>query len=162
VEVATLARAARSTHYFSLLVVGPAELATDLVGSQAERAVIAMPALTPRQVVTYLDGWLRATRSPVAPPLVVTIDAALIIGHRTGGNLAKINALVREVIASGGPVLTSWDAWTAQTDATVLGAPPVRPLGWPTPEALRLINQCRAAAGLAGRGALDGAPGAPD
>ena len=162
VEVATLARAARSTHYFSLLVVGPPELATDLVGSQAERAVVALPALTPRQVVAYLDSWLRATRSPVAPPLVVTIDAALIIGHRTAGNLARINALAREMIATGEPVLTSWDAWTAQTDAAVLGAPPIRPPGWPTPEALRLINQCRAAAGLAGRGVPEGAPGAPD
>src|SRR6185369_706135 len=156
VEVATLARAARSTHYFSLLVVGPAELSADLVGSQAASAVVAIPALPPRQVVTYIDCWLRATRSPDAPPLVVTIDAALIIGHRTGGNLERINALAREMIANGGPVVTSWDDWTAQTDAANLGAPPVRPPGWPTPEALHLINQCRAAAGLARRGAPDG------
>jgi len=147
-EVATLARAARSTRYFSLLVVGPAELAADLGGHPAS-AVIAMPPLTPRQVVTYIESWLRATRSPDAPPLVVTVDAGLIVGHRTDGNLERINALAREMLASGGPVLTSWDAWVAPGDAAALVRPPV----WPTPEVLQLINQCRAAAGLAERGA---------
>ena len=151
-EVATLARAARSTRYFSLLVVGPAELAADLGGHPAS-AVIAMPPLTPRQVVTYIESWLRATRSPDAPPLVVTVDAGLIVGHRTDGNLERINALAREMLAGGGPVLTSWDAWVAPGDAAGLVAALVRPPVWPTPEVLQLINQCRAAAGLAERGA---------
>lgn len=151
-EVATLARAARSTHYFSLLVVGPAELAADL-GAQPDSAVIAMPPLTPRQVVQYIESWLRATRSPDAPPLVVTVDAGLITGHHTAGNLERINTLAREMIASGGPVLTSWDAWVALDNAAGLVVPRVRPAVWPTPEILQLINQCRAAAGLAGRGA---------
>jgi hypothetical protein len=72
------------------------------------------------------------------------------------------------MIISGGPVLTSWDAWTATDDdhrhangsSTGNGArngngaapPPVRPAAWPTPDVLRLINQCRVAAGLASRG----------
>jgi serine/threonine protein kinase len=150
-EVATLARAARSTRYFSLLVVGPAELASDL-GVHPASAVIAMPPLTPRQVVTYIESWLRATRSPDAPPLVVTVDAGLIVGHRTDGNLERINALAREMLAGGGPVLTSWDAWVAPGDAAGLVAALVRPPVWPTPEVLQLINQCRAAAGLAERG----------
>jgi serine/threonine protein kinase len=154
-EVATLARAARSTRYFSLLVVGPAELATDLV---AASAVIAMPPLTPLQARAYLESWLRATRSPDAPPLVVTVDAALILGHRAAGNLERINALARELLATGGPVLTSWDAWTAQGEAADLAVPLTRPPVWPTPEVLQLINQCRAAAGLAERGAPDVSP----
>jgi serine/threonine protein kinase len=147
-EVATLARAARSTRYFSLLVVGPAELATDLV---AANAVIAMPALSPPQIRAYIESWLRATRSPDAPPLVMTVDAALLVGYRTGGNLERINALVREMLASGGPVLTSWDAWAALDDAAGRVVPLTRPPVWPTPEVLQLINQCRAAAGLAER-----------
>lgn len=152
-EVATLARAARSTRYFSLLVVGPAELAGDLVGSHPASAVIAMPPLTPRQVIEYIQSWLHETRSPEVPPLVVTVDAGLIVGHRMDGNLERINGLAREMIASGGPVLTSWDAWATLVDAAGVVVPAVRPPVWPTPEVLQLINQCRAAAGLAGRGA---------
>jgi hypothetical protein len=152
-EVATLARAARSTRYFSLLVVGPAELAGDLVGSHPASAVIAMPPLTPRQVIEYIQSWLHEARSPEVPPLVVTVDAGLIVGHRMDGNLERINALAREMIASGGPVLTSWDAWATLVDTAGVVVPAVRPPVWPTPEVLQLINQCRAAAGLAGRGA---------
>jgi serine/threonine protein kinase len=154
VEVATLVRAARSTRYFSLLVVGPAEFATDTFGAHPASAVIAMPPLTPRQAGKYVESWLRATRSPSAPPLIITIDAALLVGHRTSGNLARINALAREMIASGGPVITSWDAWTAPDagDPARAVPPPVRPAVWPTPEILGLINQCRIAAGLAERG----------
>jgi hypothetical protein len=86
----------------------------------------------------------------------VTVDAALVVGHRTAGNLSRINALARRMIASGGQVLTSWDAWAAPDDtgrhAAGQAEPPVRPAVWPTPEVLRLINRCRMAAGLADRG----------
>jgi hypothetical protein len=158
-EVAVLARAARSTRYFSLLVVGPEELATDLIGpdaADAADAVVTVPPLTLPQVRPYLASWLAATRPPEAPPLIVTVDAALLVGHRAGGNLRRINALAREMIASGGVALTSWDAWTA-SDGTGhrtgdLEVPRVRPPGWPTPEIVQLINRCRVAAGLAERG----------
>jgi hypothetical protein len=157
-EVATLARAARSTRYFSLLVIGPAELAADLVASQAAGTVIAVPPLSPPQTGKYIDSWLSATRSPVAPPLIVTVDAALIVGHRTGGNLERINALVRGMIASCGPVLTSWGAWTVSGETAGAISPPVRPAVWPTPEVLEVINRCRKAAGLAERGPQDASP----
>src|SRR5262249_19261794 len=42
-DAAVLARAARSTHYFSLLVVGPAELSTELGGSVPATATITVP-----------------------------------------------------------------------------------------------------------------------
>lgn len=154
-DAAVLARAARSTRYFSLLAVGPAELAAEIVEPDPDGAVIAVPALTAHEVGRYLDGWLRATRLPDAPPLIVTVDAALVVGHRTEGNLYRINALARRMIANGGPILTSWDAWAAADDtgrhADGQAEPPVRPSEWPTPEVLRLINQCRRAAGLADR-----------
>jgi len=61
------------------------------------------------------------------------------------------------MIARGGPVITSWDAWTAADDGhrtSAISEPPVRPAGWPTPDVLRLINHCRVAAGLAERDML--------
>jgi hypothetical protein len=96
---------------------------------------------------------LRATRPPCSLPLVITIDAALIAGHRANGNLDQLNALARQMIERGGPVLTSWDAWNASDDRHTNGVaePPVRPTAWPTPEVLQLINHCRLAAGLAER-----------
>jgi len=158
VELAVLARAARSTRYFSLLIVGPAELAREVASADAAIAV-AVPPLGPLQVGRYIDGWLRATRHPEASPLIVTVDAALIAGHRGEGNLHRINALVRRMIAGGGPVLTSWDAWSTQNGADPLAtnraAAPIRPASWPTPDVLRLINGCRQAAGLAERGPAD-------
>jgi serine/threonine-protein kinase len=149
-DVAVLARAARSTRYFSLLIVGSPELAGDFA-TDPGGAVVRLPPLTLPQVRPYLASWLAATRPVEAPPLIVTVDAALIIGHRTGGNLGRINALAREMIAGGGSLLTSWDAWTASEGSGSLAALPVRPPIWPTPEIVRLINQCRVAAGLAER-----------
>jgi hypothetical protein len=155
-ELAVLARAARSTRYFSLLVVGSADLARELAG---DAIAVAVPPLGPLQVGRYIDGWLRATRHPDAPPLIVTIDAALIAAHRGDGNLHRINSLVRRMIAGGGPILTSWDAWSTHegTDphAANRAIAPLRPASWPTPEVLRLLNRCRQAAGLAARGAAD-------
>jgi len=152
-DVSVLARAARGTRYFSVLVVGPGELSTEHGGSIPASAVVAVPALTPLQNSQYLDAWLRATRQPCAPPLVLTMDAALIAGHRANGNLDQLNALVRQMILRGGPVITSWEAWTT-TDRDPDGVaepPPQRPAEWPTPEVLQLINHCRLAAGLGGR-----------
>ncbi|HET7506211.1 MAG TPA: serine/threonine-protein kinase [Kofleriaceae bacterium] len=169
-DVAILARAARSTRYFSLLVVGPPELALELLADRPELAdghgvdpadaasvVVRIPPLSLPQVRAYLASWLAATRAPDAPPLVITVDAALLIGHRAGGNLARINALARAMIAAGGPVLTSWDAWIATEGgghpASAETERPVRPAAWPPPELVQLLNQCRATAGIAERGA---------
>src|SRR5262249_22247823 len=154
------ARAARSTRYFNLLVIGPSELAAELARADVASALVSVPALTAAQVGRYIDSWLRATRHPDAPPLIVTVDATLIVSHRSAGSLHRINALVRRMIASGGPVLTSWDAWAASENDgghTAAGPAelPVRPAVWPTPDVLRLINQCRTAAGLADRGPAD-------
>ncbi|HEU4733035.1 MAG TPA: hypothetical protein VFT22_34310, partial [Kofleriaceae bacterium] len=157
---------ARSTRYFSLLVVGPPELAAAIV-ERTERvhphapaepsALVRIPPLSLPQVRAYLASWLAATRAPEAPPLVITVDAALLVGHRAAGNLARINALARAMIAAGGPVLTSWDACAAPDGtghpAGDLLVPSVRPPGWPTPPLAQLINRCRAAAGLPERDA---------
>ncbi|HEU4730881.1 MAG TPA: protein kinase [Kofleriaceae bacterium] len=152
IDAGVLARAARSTRYFNVLVVS----APDLAIAEAERAV-GVPPLEPHHIGAYVEGWLRATRRPDAPPVVVTVDAALLVGLRTEGNLDRVNALVRQMLASGGSVFTSWDAWAAPDDAgryvNGRAVPPVRPAMWPTPEVLRRINECRATAGLAERAA---------
>jgi hypothetical protein len=157
-DVAILSRAARSTRYFSLLVVGQAELSSELGGSIPASAVITVPAMTAPQISQYLDSWLRATRQVGSSPLIITVDAALIAGHHANGSLDQLNAIARQMIAAGGPIITSWDAWTAVDDShrTAVDDPPVRPAMWPTPDVLRLINHCRVAAGLAGRSAPDG------
>lgn len=156
-DLVVLARAAHSTRYFSVLVIGATDLATGRVGADLP-APVHVPRLQPRQVRRYIESWLRATRHPDAPPLVVTVDAALIAGHRSEGNLHRLNALMRRMIAGGGPVLTSWDAWSTPNDvghpASRAGVPD-RPAGWPTADVLRLINQCRAAAELAVRSPAD-------
>jgi hypothetical protein len=89
----------------------------------------------------------------------VTVDAALLVGHRAAGNLRRVNALARAMIASGGPVLTSWHAWAADDSASHqagdLAAPSICPAVWPTPDVVRLINRCRVAAGFAERGPAD-------
>ena len=150
-DVAILGRAARSTRYFNLLVVGPAELASEMNAADPEGAVITVPPLAASQIGPYVESWLRATRSPDAPPLILTVDAALLLGHRAEGNLHRINALVRQMITSGSPVLTSWEAYAASDDAGTPALPRRRPVAWPTPEIMRLINRCRVAAGLAER-----------
>jgi hypothetical protein len=156
-DLAVLARAAHSTRYFSVLAVGTSDLADELASVDLPSPV-AVPRLHPMQVHRYLDGWLRATRHPDAPPLIITIDAALIIGHRSEGSLHRVNTLARRMITGGGPVLTSWDAWSIPND---IGHPagrtgnPIRPAGWPTPDVLRLINQNRAVAGIAPRAPAD-------
>jgi hypothetical protein len=158
VEISVLARAARSTRYFSLLVIGAADLAEELSGGDAASALVEMPPLTAPQVASYVEAWLRATRAPDAPPLILTVDAALLVGHRAEGNLHRINTLARHMIATGGQILTSWDAWTAADDPGAAprgpGAPVRRPTTWPTAQVLRLINQYRVAAGLGERGAV--------
>jgi len=53
-------------------------------------------------------------------------------------------------------VLTSWDAWSIPNDnGHPTGRNLIRAAGWPTPDVLRLINVCRAAAGIAVRSPAD-------
>jgi hypothetical protein len=151
-DAALLGRAARSTRYFSLVVVGPAALAEELGDDDPASSLVRVPPLALRQVAAYFDAWLDATRIGDAPPLIVSVDAALLAGHRAEGNLRRINAIARQMIAGGGRILTSWDAWSVpETEDD--GPRPARPALWPTSAAMKLINRCRIAAGLPERGA---------
>jgi hypothetical protein len=158
-DAAILARAARSTRHFNVLVVGQVELAIKHGGPILASDALAVPPLAAGDVGDYLARWLAVTRPTGAPPLLVTVDAAMLAGHRAQGNLGLLNALARQMITGGGAILTSWDAWAARDpsgrDGAGEAAPAVRPAQWPPPAVLALINQRRAAAGIAERGELE-------
>jgi hypothetical protein len=75
--------------------------------------------------------WLRPT-PPAASPRIITVDAALIADHCASGSLGQLHAIARRMIAGGGPVIASWDAWTTADDGhrtSAIAGPPVRPAG---------------------------------
>jgi hypothetical protein len=146
-ELALLARAARTTRSFTLLIIG--------ARPDAHAIEIRVPPLAPGDVARYLTAWLLACQAPGAPPRIVSPDAGLVVGVRAEGNLARIHALARQMLATGGAVLTSWDAWAADDQSAGL-----RPRGWPTPSALALINTARADSGTPPRPELEDVPDA--
>jgi Protein kinase domain len=150
-ELAQLARAARSTHYFSLLVIGDAALAGEVFDPTG--AVFELSPLPLARVPAYLASWLRATLRQDARALMVTMDAAMLLGVRSSGNLRKLNALARRMLLSKPrAIFTSWEAAIATDDVSGEAALiPQRPTAWPTPEILQLLNQARRSAGVAER-----------
>lgn len=158
-ELLVLERAAATSRCFRLLVIASPEL--DELWSQAAgaRALgvgrVRMPELTLRQSVEYLAGLELAEES--AQRLLVTPDAALLIAHRSDGNLARINRLVsglRQGAAREGRLLvSSWDVWTAEAGDPPRGAAPAgpKPRDWPSGDALAVLNALRRAAGLTAR-----------
>ena len=136
-ELALLARAARPTRSFTLLIVG--------ARPDAHATEIRVPPLAPGDVARYLTAWLQACQAPGAPPRIVSPDAGLLVGLRADGNLARIHALARQMLATGGAVLTSWDAWAVPDDRGAITMD--RPTVWPTPSVLALINTARADSG---------------
>jgi hypothetical protein len=154
-ELAQLARAARHTRCFSLLVTGDAALAGPLLEDEADEATVELSPLPMSQVHRYLTAWLSSCRHPEAPPLVISVDAALLLGVSASGNLTQLNELARSaVLAHPAGVLTSWDAWRC-TGEGPLEAEAARPVPgqWPTAEVLTLLNHVRRVARLGERGA---------
>jgi hypothetical protein len=158
-ELAILKQAAAQTRYFRILVVTTPELADGWCragGREPELGLrrIEMPALDGRQTLQYIADWLRAAFEPNSPPVLITPDAGLVVAHRSGGNLARMNRMIASMLAAaeGGAVLSSWDAWIAPVDAVPPGlvpSPPLaRPPRWPSPEVLEILNTQRRAAGI--------------
>ncbi len=118
---------------------------------------LTVPPLDGAQVAAYVSSWLRATRSPGAPPLVISPDALLLVAHRARGRLGAVNCIAENMLilaaSEGRRVVSSWDAWAASADERWSGVLPVdalprRPSIWPTKEAIEQLDACRAAAGL--------------
>lgn len=146
-QLGLLARAARSTRCFCLLVVG--ELSSE--DGLGRDAIVELPPLPPSAVTPYLEAWLHAARLPDAAPLLISPDAALLLGERSAGNLGALNELTRRAIlasklSSGGGVLTSWSVHLAAAPGPVARDGASAPAAWPPPAMLALINQLRRAA----------------
>jgi type II secretory pathway predicted ATPase ExeA len=159
-EFDTLVAAARWSRTFKLLVTGDPGLAGQLPRAgpgQPEAVEVAVPALDHDQVGHYVRSWLAACRPASARPVHFSTDALLLLAHRAAGRPGAINALCWNMLALAASqrsmAVTSWHAWFAGSEARWTGAKPpasLRASGtWPTPEALAVLDACRAAAGLA-------------
>jgi hypothetical protein len=102
-------------------------------------------------------AWLSATRPAAAPPIVFSPDALLLLAHRSGGRLDRLNVLAENMLvlaaAARQRTLTTWHAWAASDRerwTEVEGGPslPVRPAQWPARQVVGVIDDCRRAAGL--------------
>ena len=152
-----LARAARSTTYFSLLLIGSPELTDELAAASGGAAAVSLPALTQRQTRDYVGAWLRASLPPEAQPLLTTPDAAMLVWHRARGDLRLVNRIaanmIRMAAREGTRVLSSWEAWAApeSEEGARNGDQGRRPLGWPGTDIVEILNRCRERAGIPAR-----------
>jgi serine/threonine protein kinase len=161
-ELSTLMQAAVKTRAFRILVIATPELdenwsRTGIRDQDVGLRRIVMPALTAQQTLAYMASWLDAALSSSPRRFIVTPDATLLIAHRSGGNLARINsiagAMLETACSEGRSVLSSWDAWVTSADSLAPLRLPVlpRPTNWPSPDVLEILNAQRRAAGIAAR-----------
>jgi type II secretory pathway predicted ATPase ExeA len=161
-DLETLAAAALWSRTFKLVVAGPPGLGGRLAAASAPGqpppgVELAVPPLDADQVTHYVRCWLRASRSPGAPPIHLSTDALLLVAHRSGGRPGAIDVIAWNMLslaaAGGRPTVTSWHAWAAdprapwpeaRPPATLVGPPP----GWPGPDARDVLDACRRGAGL--------------
>lgn len=163
-DLSSLARAARATEFLSLVVIdGPA--APELLlrgGVQADALrVVALPPLDPAAMLRYLQRRLREALPAGAPPALWTPDAAILLAHRTKGNLARANRVAAGALQvaarRGSRVITSWDVWLAGEGSASLGdgasqpPPPAPAADWPGPEILAVLEAGRRQLGVGPR-----------
>jgi hypothetical protein len=118
---------------------------------------IPLPPLDREQISRYVRRWLEAALAPGAPPIIVSPDALLLVGLRSGGALVRINRIAENMLvlaaAERRRTLSTWHAWAASDRECWSGSPtpstlPRRPARWPPPEALDVIDACRRGAGI--------------
>lgn len=149
--IQSLSQAARATGYFSVVVIGGTEAGSAL----AEPERITLPPLSSHELLDYLRGRITLSREPGTAPLLVTLDAALLVYVRSGGNLGKVNRVATRMLALAAAqktrVVTSACAWAAADSTDGLPASSADGAPWPTPEVLEILNTERAALGLESR-----------
>jgi serine/threonine protein kinase len=159
-ELAVLMQAASKSRAFRILLIAPPELEERLSrdtlrGEDVVMRRIVMLPLTARQTLDYMTDWLRTGLAPDSRRVLITPDAALLIAHRSGGNLQRINRLATTMLAAASreqrAVLCSWDAWSACDDDRGVAPAGPEPRDWPTPEVLEILNALRRVAGIATR-----------
>jgi hypothetical protein len=118
---------------------------------------IAVAPLDREQIPRHVRGWLEATLSPHAPPIIVTPDALLLLALRSGGALERVNCIAENMLllaaAERRRTLSSWHAWVVPdgerwSQTRAVPALPRRPKGWPPPEVVDVIDACRRGAGM--------------
>jgi serine/threonine protein kinase len=156
-EIFAIALAAQQTNSFSLLLLGTAAFERRLTQSFAssERAhleLVPIRELNGLEVTNYVMGWITSTLAPGVAPILFTPDALLIVTHRSQGLPSRINQLIANMLQAAARlerrVLDSWDAWNAPLEPTESVREEERPVSWPTPEALEVLNQCRLQVGM--------------
>jgi len=161
--LARLVAAALFTRGLKVVLAGEPGLLPELlragVDLPAGRLVeIPVPRFNPDETSRYVRGWLDAALTRGSPPLLLSPDAALLLAHRSGGAVERLNCLAENMLmlaaAQGTRVLTSWHAWTASdaerwAEARTLSEMPRRPESWPAAEVVPILDACRRAAGLA-------------
>ncbi len=163
VELSRLAKAAWATRYLSILVIGPHGLPELMARSwtpPAQDALhsVSLPPLTPRQMLEYLRAMIDGARSERAPFSVITPDAALLVAHRSHGNLAQAHRVATNMLQLAAlgrtRIVSSWEAWAAADAAAANGsllrdgATPERPARWPPADVLRVLNANRSEVGI--------------
>jgi serine/threonine protein kinase len=105
----------------------------------------------------YVRSWIEAALAPRAKPIVLSPDAVLLLALRTDGALERIHCVAENMLvlaaAEGTRTLSTWHAWSASdaerwADAPAPPALPTRPVPWPPPEVVDVIDACRRGAGM--------------
>ncbi|MCA9550186.1 MAG: serine/threonine-protein kinase [Myxococcales bacterium] len=163
-DLSVLARASRNERTFSLLLVGSVGSyipLPELVGPDADLVDVSLPAMSDLELLEYARAWLRSIRSESSPNVLITPDAAFLVGQLTDGSLQEANHLLRNALLVAlqrkERVLGSWHVWAVHQHADQLADDGqdgafarqlVRPEAWPTEDVLELLNRRRARAGL--------------
>jgi hypothetical protein len=157
-----LVGAALWSRAFKLVLAGDPGLPAQLAGAGVALRGESVPELaTPRiardEVGRYVRAWIDAALAPLAPPLVVSPDALLLLALRADGELERLDRMAENMLvlaaAERRRTLTSWDAWAASDrerwcDGRSVELPR-RPARWPPPDVIDVIDACRRGAGRA-------------
>jgi hypothetical protein len=158
--VGAVLKAAAFSGAFVVLLAGAPGISGDLrrAGLDLAGEAVAEVSVAPldrEELRAHLCGWIEATLTRSAPPVIVTPDALLLVELRSGGALERVDCIAENMLvlaaAEGRRVLSSWHAWAASDRerwATRAAALPRRPAGWPPPEVVDVIDACRRAAGV--------------
>jgi hypothetical protein len=159
-KLASLMREANPPRRSKVLIIGDHEqrqLWENVAHRSAGDLVLdVVPPLTFEQSLGHIEFCVEVERTTVAPGLLVTPDAALLLAHCAEGNLGQLNRVLQAAIeqarADHASVLNSWHAWGAQPDeldaSSDLSDRITRPESWPSKAVLDILNHYRCSFGI--------------
>jgi len=118
-----------------------------------------IPRLDFQQSLNCATNCFEIARANEASYIIVTPDALLLAAYRGNGNLGRISRIAKSVLCRAAlekrHVISSWDMWLAsqalspnEDSAMSTQSPNARPVRWPSPPVLEILNQCRATCGM--------------